>query len=291
LVSEPRFDMAEKDMKALADRMERMAKRMEELLAAYGIKLQPTHAEDPSCPEVTRAEEQTTKETLPSPLANPPGQQLTKTIATPKTNPPAHPLPKPTAPPQIDPAVQSLPKTTSPPPCKDPKPISSQKEDQPPSSAQTPPQKLSSSATPTIASPQTRHKPHMLASPSPNTHSPLNPHKASPPLIKPSPPKIPLKNQTKPTKHNANPHSRFFGLCRNTPSLAVALLLGARGKKRRACDWFRRRKRARYKPSCVADRRNATKIKGELAEFLALGVKVSGRGKEDQGFGATPGAP
>jgi hypothetical protein len=131
----------------------------------------------------------------------------------------------------------------------------------------------------------------MLASPSPNTHSPLNPHKASPPLIKPSPPKIPLKNQTKPTKHNANPHSRFFGLCRNTPSLAVALLLGARGKKRRACDWFRRRKRARYKPSCVADRRNATKIKGELAEFLALGVKVSGRGKEDQGFGATPGAP
>jgi hypothetical protein len=60
-VSVPRFDIAEKDMKALADRTERMVKRMEELLAAFGIKLQPSHAEDPSCPEVTRAEEQPTK--------------------------------------------------------------------------------------------------------------------------------------------------------------------------------------------------------------------------------------
>jgi len=48
--------MAEKDTKALADRMERMVKRMEELLAAYGIKLQPSHAEDPSCLEVIRTE-------------------------------------------------------------------------------------------------------------------------------------------------------------------------------------------------------------------------------------------
>jgi hypothetical protein len=103
-------------------------------------------------------------------------------------------------------------------------------------------------------------------------------------LIKPSPPKTPPKNPSKPASHDANPHNHFFGLCRNTPSLGVALLSGARGKKRRACDWFRRRKRARYKPSCVAERRNATKIKGELAEFLALGVKVSGRGKKDTGW-------
>jgi len=95
----------------------------------------------------------------------------------------------------------------------------------------------------------------------------------------------PPKNKTKPTNPDANPHSRFFRLCRNTTSLDVALFSGAKGKKRRDCDCFRRRKRARHKPSCVADRRNATKIKGVLAEFLALGVKVSGRGKEDQGSG------
>jgi hypothetical protein len=67
--------MAEKDIKELADRTERMVKRMEELLAAFGIKLQPSHAEDPSSPEVNRAEEQPTKETSPSPLENLPELQ------------------------------------------------------------------------------------------------------------------------------------------------------------------------------------------------------------------------
>jgi hypothetical protein len=107
LVSEPRFDMAEKDMKALADRMERMVKRME-FLAACGIKLHPSHAEDPSCPEVIRTEEQPTKETSPSPLENLPELQPTK-------------------------------ETPTPPPSKDPETITVQKKDQPPPSPQTPP--------------------------------------------------------------------------------------------------------------------------------------------------------
>jgi len=40
---------------------DRLAKRMEEMMAAFATKLQPSRAEDPSCPEVTRAEEQPTR--------------------------------------------------------------------------------------------------------------------------------------------------------------------------------------------------------------------------------------
>jgi hypothetical protein len=36
---------------------------MEEMMAVFATKLQPSCAEDPSCLEVTRAEEQPTKET------------------------------------------------------------------------------------------------------------------------------------------------------------------------------------------------------------------------------------
>jgi hypothetical protein len=42
---------------------DRLAKRMEEMMAVFATKLQPSCAEDPSCLEVTRAEEQPTKET------------------------------------------------------------------------------------------------------------------------------------------------------------------------------------------------------------------------------------
>jgi hypothetical protein len=88
---EQRLERIQKKVKALTDGMERMVKRMEEFMVACDIKLQPSHAEDPSCPEVIRIEEQPTKETLPSPLANPPGQQLTKNHSHTKNQPPSTP--------------------------------------------------------------------------------------------------------------------------------------------------------------------------------------------------------
>jgi hypothetical protein len=235
---EVRGERIQKNMKALADGMERMVKRMKEFLAACDIKLQPSHAEDPSCPEVIRTEEQPTKETLPSPFENlperaelqptvqkkdqtPPSRQtpplkinpsvhpLPKPTAPPRITPAKPPLPKPTVPPQITPAEPSLPKTTAPPPYNDSQPTYTQKKTQKP--------------IPTVAETQHSHQP--------------------------------------------------------------CLFSGARGKKRRACDWSRRRKRKRYKPSFVVGRRDTTKIRGELAEFLGLGVKRSNRGKKDPGLG------
>jgi len=100
---------------------ERLTKHMEEMLASILTQFQQFRA---ACPKETSPS--------PSPLANPPEQQLTKTTAPPKTNPSTHPLPKPTAPPKIDPAVQSLPKTTAPPPYNDPQPTSTQKKTQQP---------------------------------------------------------------------------------------------------------------------------------------------------------------
>jgi hypothetical protein len=66
---------------------ERFTKRMEKMMAGLAIKLQPFRAKDPSCLEVTRAEEQPTKETppSPSPLENHPQYQPHKlpSLATP----------------------------------------------------------------------------------------------------------------------------------------------------------------------------------------------------------------
>jgi hypothetical protein len=100
---------------------ERLTKRMEEMMAAFAIKLQPSLAEDPSCPEVTRAEEQPAKETppSPSPLENLPLQQPTK-------------------------------ETPTPPPSKNPEPITAQKKDHPPPSPQTPPRINPSAQTPPL---------------------------------------------------------------------------------------------------------------------------------------------
>jgi hypothetical protein len=56
-------------------------------------------------------------------------------------------------------------------------------------------------------------------------------------------------------------------------------------------DWFRRRKKARYKPSKlvgIMDTRRDSETQGELAEFLAvydLGVKMLGCGKRGKGLG------
>jgi hypothetical protein len=152
----------------------------------------------------------------------------------------------------------------TPPSCKDPKP--------------TPTQKTTPITIPTVTEPQTSHQPCLSTAPSPNTNNTINPHKASPPQIKPSPLKIPPKKQTKPTNHDASPHSRFFKLYCSSPSLDVPLFSGARGKNRRACDWFGRKKRARYKPSNFVDR-------NEFLTVSDLGVKVSGRGEGDKGSG------
>jgi hypothetical protein len=234
---------------------ERLIKRMEEMMAAHYIQFQQPRAKDPS--HYTSSSQVISLS--PSPIENRPGKQPIK--ETPPSPTPLENLPE----------TQPTKENPTPPPYNDPQPTTTQK--------------TTPITIPTIAEPQASHQPHLFAAPPPNTRNIINTHTASPTWIKSSPPKIPPKNPSKPTNHDANPHSHFFGLCRNTPSLDVALLSGARGKKRRAYDWFRRRKRARYKPSCVAGGRNATKIKGELAEFLALGVTVSGRGKEDQGSG------
>jgi hypothetical protein len=141
--------------------------------------------------------------------------------------------------------------------------------------AQTPPKKLPSPATPTVGSPQTAaktqhsHHPRLLAAPSPNTHSPLNPRKASPP-----PPKVPPKRTKKgtscpkPTKQThlnhrsnyrqrrcnhaanlkANSHSRFFRLIHNSTPLGDPLSPGVVGRKNRAFHWLKRRTKVRYKP-------------------------------------------
>jgi len=81
------------------DAMIERLKHMKKMLAASGIKIQPTHAEDTACPET---------QPPPSTLEN---------------------LPK----------KQPLPKLTAPPPCADPEPITAQKKDQPPPSPPTPP--------------------------------------------------------------------------------------------------------------------------------------------------------
>jgi hypothetical protein len=125
-----------------------------------------------------------------------------------------HPVKDPSCP-------ENLPGNPTPPSCKDPKP--------------TPTQKTTPITILTIAEPQTSHQPCLLAAPSPNTHNAINPHKASQPRIKPSLLKIPPKKQTKPTNHDASPHSCFFRLYHSSPSLDVPLFSGARGKNRRAC--------------------------------------------------------
>jgi len=152
--------------------------------------------------------------------------------------------------------------TPTPPSCKDPKP--------------TPTQKTTPITIPTVAKPQISHQPCLSATPLPNTHNAINPHKAWPPPIKLSPLKIPPKKQKEPTNHNASPHSRFLRLYRSSPSLDVPLFSSARGNNRRACDWFIRKKRARYKLSNFVD-------KNEFLAVFDLGVKVSGRGEGNKG--------
>jgi hypothetical protein len=248
--------MAKKDMKALSDRMERMVKRMEELLAAYGIKLQPSHAEDPSCPEVIRTEEQPTKETSPPPLKNLPELQPTKEIPTP-------------------------------PPSKDPETITVQKKDQPPPSPQTPPPNNPLAQTLSLTKIPAKAQKNDTSWPTPEAQPP-----SSPPKILPSSPTNksihhPQCQSPKPqspaslSTSSSTPHHPYLKTTHCQPHTK-------RTKPKKPppqlkpypfhTDWSKRRKWAMFKTRHFLARRKPLAVS-------KFGVNRSGRGKKDPGLG------
>jgi hypothetical protein len=128
----------------------------------------------------------------------------------------------------------------------------------------------------------------MLATPLPNIHHTINPHTASPPS---SPINKPLHHPQYQPPEPQSPTTLFtISSTKHPPYLKTALCQrqNRRTKPRKPppslkpnlflADWFRRKKRARYKPGNFMDRK----------EFLAvsnLGLKMPDCGKRGKGLG------
>jgi hypothetical protein len=225
-------------------------------LAAYGIKLQPSHAEDPSCPEVIRTEEQPTKETSPPPLKNLPELQPTKEIPTP-------------------------------PPSKDPETITVQKKDQPPPSPQTPPPNNPLAQTLSLTKIPAKAQKNDTSWPTPEAQPP-----SSPPKILPSSPTNksihhPQCQSPKPqspaslSTSSSTPHHPYLKTTHCQPHTK-------RTKPKKPppqlkpypfhTDWSKRRKWAMFKTRHFLARRKPLAVS-------KFGVNRSGRGKKDPGLG------